>query len=270
MKSSASRPAPGPVRIGCAGWSIPKQTAANFLSRGSHLERYSRVLNACEINSSFYRSHKEETWARWANATPAEFRFSVKAPKTITHEAKLSCSSQELSAFFEQIRFLDGKLGPILFQLPPSLEFEPARTRIFLSLLRRVYKEDVVLEPRHGSWFNDSADQLLQQFHIARVAADPACVPAAYRPGGLYDIVYFRLHGSPRRYYSSYDQHFLTTLATQIASVAAKTRVWCIFDNTASGSAIENAIELSVILTKIHDSQDPAAETQPRNNRLLR
>src|ERR1700727_431778 len=160
MKSSASRPAPGPVRIGCAGWSIPKQTAANFLSRGSHLERYSRVLNACEINSSFYRLHKEETWARWANATPAEFRFSVKAPKTITHEARLNCSSEVLSAFLEQMNYLGEKLGPVLIQLPPSLEFDHARARKFLALLRRKFSGDVVWEPRHASWFEDQGDNL--------------------------------------------------------------------------------------------------------------
>ena len=66
---------------------------------------------ACEINSSFYRPHKKETWERWARSVPAEFRFSVKAPRTITHEAKLNCSSEVLSAFLEQIEFLREKLG---------------------------------------------------------------------------------------------------------------------------------------------------------------
>lgn len=237
-----------PIRVGCAGWSIPKQRSADFPSAGSHLERYSQVLNACEINSSFYRPHKQETWQRWANATPVGFRFSVKAPRSITHEGKLSCTAQELSAFLQQVSLLQDKLGPLLFQLPPSLEFHQAGVKAFLSLLRDSHNGDVAFEPRHGSWFNDSADELLNEFHIARVAADPACVAAASQPGGFSGLVYFRLHGSPRRYYSSYDENCLNTLAVQIADLARGVRVWCIFDNTASGSAIENAIHLSTDL----------------------
>jgi uncharacterized protein YecE (DUF72 family) len=174
-----------PVRVGCAGWSIPRQAVAHFVSIGSHLERYSQAFNCCEINSSFYRPHKKETWERWARSVPAEFRFSVKAPKIITHEAKLNCSSEVLSAFLEQIHYLREKLGPVLIQLPPSLEFDRARVGRFLSLLRKSYSGDVVWEPRHANWFDERADDLLREFNIARVATDPACVSAASRPGGL-------------------------------------------------------------------------------------
>jgi uncharacterized protein YecE (DUF72 family) len=174
-----------PVRVGCAGWSIPRLAAAHFASGGSHLERYSQAFNSCEINSSFYRPHKKETWERWARSVPAEFRFSVKAPKAITHEARLNCSSEVLSAFLEQINCLHEKLGPVLIQLPPSLEFDYARARKFLALIRGSFSGDVVWEPRHGSWFELHVDDLLMEYQIARVAADPACVPAAARPGGL-------------------------------------------------------------------------------------
>jgi uncharacterized protein YecE (DUF72 family) len=238
------------VRIGCAGWGIPRQAAAHFVSGGNHLERYSQVFNSCEINSSFYRAHKKETWERWAKAVPAEFRFSVKAPRVITHEAKLNCSPEALSAFLGQIQFLHEKLGPVLIQLPPSLEFDYARVSKFLSLLRQSYSGDVVWEPRHGNWFDQRADDLLKDFHIARVAADPSCVPAASRPGGVTSIAYFRLHGSPRRYFSAYSGDFLNRLTAQLARLVAKARVWCIFDNTASGSAIENALELTAKLSE--------------------
>ena len=178
---------------------IPRLAARHFVSGGSHLERYAQALNSCEINSSFYRPHKKETWERWARSVPAGFRFSVKAPRTITHGAMLNCSSEVLSAFLEQIGFLREKLGPILIQLPPSLEFDHGRANKFLSLLRGRFSGDVVWEPcRDASWFEDRGDNLLKEFHIARVAADPAYVPAATRPGGLASLVYFRLHGSPR------------------------------------------------------------------------
>jgi uncharacterized protein YecE (DUF72 family) len=240
-----------PVRVGCAGWSIPRQAVAHFVSRGSHLERYSQAFNSCEINSSFYRPHKKETWERWARSVPAEFRFSVKAPRMITHETKLNCSSGVLSAFLEQIKFLHEKLGPILIQLPPSLEFDHAHATKFLSLLRRSFSGDVVWEPRHGSWFDNRVDDLLKEFQIARVAADPACVPVSTRPGGLASLAYFRLHGSPRRYFSAYSGDFLNMLAAQLASLVAGARVWCVFDNTASGSAVQNALELTAKLRKL-------------------
>jgi uncharacterized protein YecE (DUF72 family) len=75
--------------IGTAGWGLDRRYAAHFPEAGSHLERYSRALNAAEINSSFHRPHRRSTYERWAASVPAEFRFSVKLPKTITHERRL-------------------------------------------------------------------------------------------------------------------------------------------------------------------------------------
>jgi uncharacterized protein YecE (DUF72 family) len=102
-------------RIGTAGWSLPKGS----VGEGSRLERYSRVLCCTEINSSFYRVHRASTWARWVAETPEDFRFSIKAAKTITHEAKLRGAEPLLRAFLEQIQPMEGKAGPLLFQLPP-------------------------------------------------------------------------------------------------------------------------------------------------------
>ena len=240
----------GPFRIGCAGWNIPGQLSDVFASEGSHLERYSQMFNCCEINSSFYRPHKRETWERWAASVPAGFQFSVKVPRAITHEARLNCGTEVLSEFLQQIKYLREKLGPILIQLPPSLAFDSSSARKLLSLLRQEYSGDVVCEPRHSSWFCDRVDGLLQHYRVARVAADPACVPDAIRPGGWSSLVYFRLHGSPRRFYSAYDDDFLTKLCVELENLRTSARVWCIFDNTASGSAAQNALELNTKLRK--------------------
>jgi uncharacterized protein YecE (DUF72 family) len=230
--------------IGCAGWSIPRHEAPRFPPQGSHLERYSQIFNACEINSSFYRSHKIATWERWANSVPAEFRFAVKAPKTITHEERLDCDSQLLPAFLREISALNSKLGPVLFQLPPSLACEAARAKRFFGRLRELYCGNVVLEPRHSTWFNERVEDLLNEFEIARVASDPACVDAAAEPGGYPSLVYFRLHGSPRRYYSAYSEQYLEALKAKIISLKVHAQVWCVFDNTAAGFAIGNAAYL--------------------------
>jgi uncharacterized protein YecE (DUF72 family) len=233
------------VRVGCAGWNIPREFAAQFTPEGSHLQRYSQTFNCCEINSSFYRSHREQTWERWAESVPVAFRFSVKLPRTITHEEKLNCDREKLSSFIREISCLHNKLGPVLIQLPPSLVFEKARATRFLSMLRERYAGEVVWEPRHSSWFTDRVEELLKEFRVSRVAADPACVPNASQPGGAPTLVYFRLHGSPRTYYSAYASSFLKGFSTELANFAAKSQVWCVFDNTALGAAVQNALELT-------------------------
>ena len=255
-------------RIGCAGWSVPRTPIFEPSLGRSHLERYAAVFNACEINSSFYRPHKIETWERWGDSVPSGFRFSVKAPRTITHESLLACGLELLAPFFHQVAFLKDKLGPILFQLPPKLEYEAVRTRRFFSLLRQIYQGDIIWEPRHPSWFVGEVDDLMKEFQIARVAADPACVPAAALPGGLASLVYFRLHGSPRKYYSSYTDDFLRLLARQCASQPLNAQVWVIFDNTAAGSAITNAITLRGMVSNETPAVSPDS-SPPRPSRRV-
>jgi uncharacterized protein YecE (DUF72 family) len=207
--------------------------------------RYGVVIFPDEVACTIYRQSSTLTnRVLPANSVPAEFQFSVKLPKTITHESKLSCTSGALSTFFQQINLLKDKLGPVLIQLPPSLNFDFARSKTFLLLLRDIYLGPVALEPRHRSWFEDRGDQLLQDFHVARVAADPPGVPTAGMPGGHTSLAYFRLHGSPRTYYSAYSSDFLNRLAAQLRNLSRTTEVWCVFDNTASGYAIENARQL--------------------------
>jgi uncharacterized protein YecE (DUF72 family) len=234
------------LRIGTAGWSTPKHLAADSTHR-THLSRYSQILNCAEINSSFYRSHRLSTWEKWANSVPEDFRFSVKAPKTITHEAKLACTPAQLQNFLTEVNALDGKLGTILFQLPPSFAFNSTIARTFFTMLRDLYPLHAVLEPRHATWFTPEADDLMQSFRIARAAANPARFPQAAHAAGWSELIYCRLHGSPRIYYSPYPAEYLQSLAVTIAAHPTK-ETWCIFDNTASGAAFENAQSLKNLL----------------------
>jgi uncharacterized protein YecE (DUF72 family) len=236
------------IYIGTAGWSIPKQYAAELPHTGTHLERYSQTLPCAEINSSFYRPHRLSTWEKWAASVPDGFRFSVKAPKTITHEAKLACTPEQLKIFLTEVKGLADKLGPILFQLPPKSAFNPAVAKTFFALLRDLHSGPVVFEPRHPTWFTAEAADLLQQFQIARVAADPAPVPEAATPGGWNNLIYYRLHGSPRMYYSAYGEPYLQSLAATITHQRKTAEVWCIFDNTASGAALGDVMTLQRLL----------------------
>ena len=233
----------GAPRIGTAGWSIPKQHAAAFPVSGSHLERYGRRFNAVEINSSFYRPHRRATYERWAATVPEHFAFAVKAPRAITHDARLADAGPALDRFLGEATGLGGKLGPLLFQLPPSFAFDPRTTRAFLKMLRARHDGAAAWEPRHASWFTPRAEDLLAEYRVARVAADPAVVPAAADSGGWDGLNYIRLHGAPRIYYSDYG-------ADDIARHAARMTAhsWCIFDNTALGAATGNALALAKAL----------------------
>jgi uncharacterized protein YecE (DUF72 family) len=232
--------------IGTAGWNVPGIHAPHFDREGSHLVRYGKKLNCAEINSSFYREHKPETYRRWAASVPENFRFAVKAPRTITHEGELRVRSQDaLARFLHQTGALGEKRGPVLLQLPPKLAFDKATVLDFFSMFRELYQGPAVLEPRNVSWFGTEPDLMLQEFHIARVAADPAVAAQAAQPSGWPGLVYFRLHGSPRRYYSAYSDQFLSRLSEKLSCLSRSTTpAWCIFDNTASGAALANALEL--------------------------
>ena len=232
--------------IGTAGWSIPRAFAAQCGGPGTHLERYARVFPAAEINSSFYRSHAATTYMKWASCTPPGFQFAVKVPRVITHDLALRRARLPLEQFLEESAALGERRGPLLVQLPGSHVFDARVVGRFLELLRARYDGGVVWEPRHASWVAPAADALLTRHHVARVAADPARAPGLERPGGWPGCVYYRLHGSPRTYWSRYDRPCIDALAASLRSFPASTDAWCMFDNTASGAAIENARELSV------------------------
>jgi uncharacterized protein YecE (DUF72 family) len=236
---------PGLIRIGTAGWSIPKPHAAAFPAGGTHLQRYARRFSAVEINSSFYRPHKPATYARWADSVPPDFRFAVKVPREITHTRKLVAVAEPLDRFLDEVRALGDRLGPVLVQLPPSLDFDEAIAGRFFDAFRARFDGSIACEPRHGSWFSDRAEALLLDHRIARVAADPALVPRVAVPGGWPGLAYRRLHGSPRMYYSGYKPVFLDTTATAMRETSESTQeYWCIFDNTALGEATHDALAL--------------------------
>ncbi len=245
---------PRKVYIGCAGWSVVRSIAPDPAVEGSQLQRYASSFRAVEINSSFHRAHRRATYERWSESVPASFRFSVKVPKTITHEKRLVDCHDAMHKFLGEALGLGSKLGALLVQLPPSLEFDPLIVEAFFDDLRTGYDGSVVIEPRHKTWFAPDSNRMLQRLGITRVAADPAVVPAAGEPGGNPAIVYFRLHGSPQVYYSSYTTAFLDGLAFRLRAYArAGTRVWCIFDNTIKGSATLNAQHLmrKIVLEEI-------------------
>ena len=234
----------GNIRIGCAGWSVPKGYGDRFPAGGTHLARYAARFPAVEINSSFYKPHRPTTYARWAASVPEDFRFSVKVPKLATHERRLVDADDVLDGFLAEATQLGDKLGPLLVQLPPGLAYAAEVAERFFAALRARFDGDVALEPRHPTWFDPEAGRMATNYRVARVAADPAVVPAAAEPGGWDGLAYYRLHGSPRGCYSTYPDEYLEALARRLILAAKSADVWCIFDNPAAFAATVNALDV--------------------------
>jgi uncharacterized protein YecE (DUF72 family) len=230
------------IYIGTAGWAIPSRYAGDFPDPGTHLARYARGLNAVEINSSFYRPHQHKTYARWAASVPKDFRFSVKLPRGITHDRRLKDFREPLDCFVEEVSGLGDKLAVILVQLPPSLAYDADDAEALFRALREKAHAPVACEPRHSSWFTPAADTAFRHLHVARVAADPPRADKDGEPGGWQGLRYWRLHGSPKIYYSDYAPDALAALAATLRSSD-----WCIFDNTAAFAALGNALSLKAL-----------------------
>ena len=237
-----------PLCIGTAGWRLPKRHQHLFPPGGSHLERYAARFPAVEINSSFYRPHRRATWERWGATVPDSFRFSAKTPRSLTHERRLIDPEPLLDEFLSAVSGLGERLDCLLVQMPPSLAFDGAIAERFFHAFRERYARALAAEPRHASWFTQEAEAILVAHRVGRVGADPACALDGAEPAGWGGTVYYRLHGSPRMYYSEYDGEFLRAL---IAHLDAARRapdvsgpVWCVFDNTALDAATANAAEI--------------------------
>jgi uncharacterized protein YecE (DUF72 family) len=233
------------LRIGTAGWSVPSRYITELPPGGSHLERYARRLKAVEINSSFYRPHQRKTYERWEQSVPADFRFSVKLPKAMTHEQSLADCGILLDRFATEVTGLGNKLGVLLVQLPPKLVLKKRVADRFFRDLRERIDAPIACEPRHASWFTPDADGWLSDRRIARVAADPAPVAGAGETGGWDGLAYYRWHGSPRIYYSEYDDAAMKLLKRRLNGKRGRgVPTWCILDNTALGAALGNALAL--------------------------
>lgn len=171
-------------------------------------------------------------------------------PKVITHTLRLENAEAEAGAFIEQLKPLGEKLSILLVQLPPSLAFASRVADGFFAKLSGLTDKSIVCEPRHASWSTEEANAILRVNKVSRAAADPARVPVGSEPGGWRGLSYYRLHGSPKVYYSSYAEDYLAILARRLSADAQQDRaIWCIFDNTTLGFATRNALDLQKLLT---------------------
>ena len=254
-------PLPGTTRVGISGWTYPPWRGVWYpkgLAHRRELEFASRRLSSIEVNGSFYALQRPESWQAWREQTPADFLFSVKAGRFITHMKKLRDVETPLANFFASgLLALGDKLGPVLWQLPPNLGFDEARMRDFLSLLphtttaaaRLAAQHDErmegrswvttdtdrplrhAVEVRHATFETDAFLDLLRAHEVAVVTADTAGRwPLLLEP--TTDLAYVRLHGDAELYVSGYDDEALDRWATRVlAWQAGGADVVVYFDN---------------------------------------
>ncbi|MEU4807498.1 DUF72 domain-containing protein [Actinosynnema sp. NPDC023587] len=241
----------GDIRIGTSGWRYP-HWRGDFYPRGLQqrleLEFLSRMLNTVELNSPFYGLHKPDHYHSWYDRTPDDFVFAVKAHKEITHFRRLRDTDEAVDEFFDSgVLELRDKLGPVLWQLPPTLPYQRDRLTSFLDHLPGPPVRHA-LEIRHPTFLVPEVTELLTRHGVALVAAESAGrFPEPQEPTA--DFAYVRLHGDRELYVSEYTDGALRRWADRIRTWSADRDVFVYFDNTMHGAAPHDARALAEILT---------------------
>ncbi|MCK4789678.1 MAG: DUF72 domain-containing protein [Desulfobacteraceae bacterium] len=233
-------------KIGTSGWNY-KQWRGIFyppkIPVSGWLDFYTRHFDTVEVNATFYRLPKPETFDNWYEKTPRGFLWSVKASKYITHTKRLQDCREPLERLYNAAGRLKEKLGPILLQLPPNMVFEREIFIPFCENLDPSFQH--VLEVRHQSWIDPCVFKILSEHNIAFCLSDTAG-KYPYHEEITADFVYVRLHGSQKLYASEYSEDELQEWGRKIRNLNMQAYVY--FDNDFKGFAIKNAKRLKEIL----------------------
>ncbi|HLS79231.1 MAG TPA: DUF72 domain-containing protein [Nocardia sp.] len=262
----------GTIRIGTSGWVYPPWRGVFYppgLPHRQELTYLAERMDTVEINGSFYSLQRPSSYLRWAEQTPADFRFAVKGSRFITHMKRLRDPGTALANFFASgVLALGGRLGPILWQLPPTLSYDPVLLADFFHALPRTTAaaaelaaghDDRVehphltvdadrpmrhaLEVRHPGFTDPGFPGLLREHDIALVVADTAGT-FPFLDDVTSDFVYVRLHGGEELYVSGYTDEALDMWAARIEHWAENGDVYVYFDNDAKVMAPRDAIAL--------------------------
>jgi uncharacterized protein YecE (DUF72 family) len=264
----------GEIRIGTSGWVYPPWRGTFYpagLTQRRELEHLSGRLNSVEVNGSFYALQRPSSFQAWAEQTPDDFVFAVKGGRFITHLKRLRDVRTPLANFFASgLLALRGKLGPLLWQLPPTLAFDRELLTAFFEQLPRTALEAAALgeqhdervdgrtwlavdedrplrhalEARHPGFLTDEFTDLLREHDVALVIADTAGV-FPYLEDVTSDFVYVRLHGDEELYVSGYTDEALDRWAAKVRGWADGRDVFVYFDNDAKVMAPRDAAALA-------------------------
>lgn len=240
------------IHIGASGWSYPEWKVFFYpadLKSTEWLSYYSGVFDTVEINSSFYHLPKIQTVVNWTSYVPDDFLFCSKISRFLTHLNRLKDPEEPLERFFEVFKPMQSKLGPVLIQLPSSVQFDPDIVQQFFNILSSKYHEyQFALEARHQSWLADQAIDLLSKHDIAWVISQSG-VGFPYLEKITASNIYIRFHGPGKLYDSSYSHADLQAFADKFKlwSEGGHT-IWAFFNNTMNGHAIANIKEIKEML----------------------
>jgi uncharacterized protein YecE (DUF72 family) len=258
------------IRVGTSGWVYPPWRGAFYppgLAQRRELEYLSRTLNSVEINGSFYALQRPTSYQKWAQQVPDDFVFSVKGPRFITHMKRLVDVDEALATFLASgVLALGPKLGPILWQLPPNLPFDPEAVAAFADLLPRTTRAAAALSEGHSdhidgrAWTTTDADRPLRHaMEVRHPSFGTPEVPELLREKGIAlvladsagkfpvmdevtaDFVYARLHGDHVLYTSGYTDDALDRWASRFSERARGVDVYVYFDNDAKVRAPHDA-----------------------------
>jgi len=235
-------------RIGTSGWQYGDWKGVFYpakLKPTDWIRFYSKKFSTVEVNATFYRKIKSETFKKWYLITPRDFLFSIKISREITHFKRLKIEKSLIGDFLRRLTPLKEKLGVILIQLPPSLKFDSYLLSDFCEMLSKKHK--YAIEVRNRTFLNDNFLNILKKHNIAFCIADTAGRHPYYE-AITTDFIYIRLHGSKSLYTSQYTTKELKMWTSKIEKWNLTTYIY--FDNDYKGYAVKNALKLEKLLAQ--------------------
>jgi uncharacterized protein YecE (DUF72 family) len=240
------------VRVGCSGWSYDSWRNGVFYPRGlasnRWLRHYATLFDTVELNATFYRLPRRTAAERWAVESPAGFSFAVKVSRYLTHVVRLTDTAKHLALLLDRIEPLieAGKVGPLLWQLPPTFRRDDDRLARALDELPGAFRH--AFEFRHPSWFAEEVMQLLRHHDVALVIADRPEIRAFQTDDLTTDFTYVRFHHGTRGRRGNYSPSELEDWAGRLRGYAQSVDVWAYFNNDWEGFAPANAQTLARLL----------------------
>jgi len=230
--------------IGTSGWHYAHWQGRFYpekLTKTKWLEFYAKQFTTVELNNSFYRLPSEAAFTTWHDFSPANFTFAVKVSRFITHIKRLKNTEEAVAKFITRAKILGGKLGPLLYQLPPNMHRNDEVLESFLATLPQGMKH--VFEFRHQSWLEEKVFEILHKGNVGLCIFD---MPSFTCPVvATADFAYIRFHGSTGLYFSCYSDEELADWAKKLANLATNLKeVYIYFNNDAEAFAVRNAITL--------------------------
>jgi uncharacterized protein YecE (DUF72 family) len=234
------------IHLGCSGWfywhwkGIFYPEAENTKHWFRH---YTGVFQTVELNAPFYKWPTPATVRRWMREAPANFRYTVKVNREITHERRMVRTKQLVRSFYDIGKILGPQLGCFLFQFPPSYKYTAARLKSIVAQLDPQWRN--VVEFRHKSWWRAGVYRAFAKSKITFCSVSAPRFPETLPPAS--ELIYVRFHGRSRWYRHDYSTEELSSWAQRIASSPAQT-AYLYFNNDREGYAIKNALELRGLL----------------------